>query len=143
MTPALLVRRTLVLVAGCAALSGCLVEYVLPGPDPTDTSGDSEDPEDSESGGDDDGEAEGCGDAGALCGEACVDLRSDPEHCGKCDERCDADELCVAGDCQRFKDTACDACPCAACGDGTQCCGAGEGAVYCLLTDDAPCPEGQ
>lgn len=37
---------------------------------------------------------------GAMCGEECVDLQTDREHCGDCDEVCAASERCQAGTCE-------------------------------------------
>lgn len=35
-----------------------------------------------------------------LCGEACFDTDNDPENCGECGEVCDADEVCIRGECE-------------------------------------------
>lgn len=84
--------------------------------------------------------------AAASCGIAqtsCVpdDLLPDhPLHCGGCDVRCAADEVCVAGQCRAYVPRGeCQSCPCAGCG-GDLCCDSEEiGAVICL--PDAPsCP---
>jgi hypothetical protein len=34
-----------------------------------------------------------------LCGMECFDLDNDPENCGECGEGCDADEVCLRGEC--------------------------------------------
>jgi hypothetical protein len=34
-----------------------------------------------------------------LCDGVCVDTSSDPDHCGRCDQACPADELCALGMC--------------------------------------------
>jgi hypothetical protein len=34
------------------------------------------------------------------CGSSCVDLTTDPEHCGACDNACAVGESCVCGECQ-------------------------------------------
>jgi hypothetical protein len=34
-----------------------------------------------------------------LCGSACVDLKSDGKHCGRCDLACDGSQTCAAGRC--------------------------------------------
>lgn len=59
------------------------------------------DPWDSGSGGIDGGAAGQAGSGGspcpvgeALCGTECVDLGTDPEHCGACDTSCGPDQLC-------------------------------------------------
>lgn len=40
-----------------------------------------------------------CGDGYAQCGSACVDLSSDPLHCGACDNACPAESYCSSGVC--------------------------------------------
>lgn len=35
----------------------------------------------------------------SLCGGMCVDLSSDPLHCGACDNACGSDQVCVGGEC--------------------------------------------
>lgn len=40
-----------------------------------------------------------CADGYAQCGGACVDLSSDPSHCGACDHACPAEAICSAGAC--------------------------------------------
>jgi hypothetical protein len=34
-----------------------------------------------------------------TCGDDCVDVSSDPRHCGRCFEQCDSDERCSGGRC--------------------------------------------
>src|SRR4051794_18612956 len=34
-----------------------------------------------------------------LCGDACVDLSKDPNHCGGCDQACEEGLFCLAGSC--------------------------------------------
>ena len=54
-----------------------------------------------------DGETEVCGDSGVCecragfdtCDGLCVDLRSDPDHCGRCFDPCGPAEVCADGDC--------------------------------------------
>jgi hypothetical protein len=42
----------------------------------------------------------GCAAGTTICGQACVDLMTDPGHCGKCTRACpDPLAACVAGDC--------------------------------------------
>jgi parallel beta-helix repeat protein len=55
-----------------------------------------------------------CSDPLTLCGESCVDLSSDPNHCGSCGNVCGSAESCEAGVC-----TAVSACqePLVQCGD--------------------------
>jgi hypothetical protein len=56
------------------------------------------------------------------CSNACVNRRTSPFHCGDCGERCDQDEVCVAGNCRNYDALAgCTACPCA-CPGGDTCC---------------------
>ena len=33
------------------------------------------------------------------CGQSCVDLQSHPLHCNACDRTCDADQVCIDGEC--------------------------------------------
>jgi uncharacterized protein (TIGR03382 family) len=41
-----------------------------------------------------------CPDGETRCGESCVDLRSDPDHCGACDRACGSGARCVGGSCE-------------------------------------------
>ncbi len=78
-----------------------------------------------------------CGDLESCCGTACVDVTTNPNHCGACGNRCAMGVPCVAGACMAATCTpACDAgetcmdgaCRCGAgagCGDGLSCCGGG------------------
>jgi hypothetical protein len=34
-----------------------------------------------------------------ICGDDCVDPRSDPRHCGGCGRACGSNELCLDGLC--------------------------------------------
>jgi hypothetical protein len=54
-----------------------------------------------------------CADGAGLCAGRCVELTSDPLHCGACGAACEAGLSCVAGSCRRV-------CPpgSAACADG-------------------------
>ena len=36
---------------------------------------------------------------GTLCGASCVDIESDPSHCGSCANACEAGATCAAGQC--------------------------------------------
>jgi hypothetical protein len=40
-----------------------------------------------------------CGGGRTRCGGACVDLKTDPRHCGRCLNDCDDDEVCSNGEC--------------------------------------------
>src|SRR5690348_8567605 len=35
-----------------------------------------------------------------FCGEACVDLENDHEHCGNCESACGADQFCRGAQCR-------------------------------------------
>ncbi len=59
-----------------------------------------------------------------MCGDGCVDLRSDPVHCGECGAACGAREECVEGGCAR------------ACAAGTTRCG---GACVDTASDSRHC----
>jgi hypothetical protein len=37
----------------------------------------------------------------------CVDRRTDPRHCGRCDRRCKRDQVCEGGRCRRSAEGAC------------------------------------
>ena len=41
-----------------------------------------------------------CEDGETLCGDECVDLLTDIDHCGGCGEACDEGMVCVAGECR-------------------------------------------
>lgn len=41
---------------------------------------------------------QGCS-QGAACGEGCVDLATDPDHCGACGKKCAAGQECSSGKC--------------------------------------------
>ena len=80
----------------------------------------------------------GCGEDGGdqcaagqtPCNESCVVTASDPEHCGRCDNKCSRDELCGQGTCVL------------ACPAGSTHCGGGDAQPpYCarLSTDSANC----
>jgi hypothetical protein len=51
---------------------------------------------------------QGCNPGEAVCGDACVDLQSDPDNCGGCGKACGPDDTCEAGTCTGFD--ACYAC---------------------------------
>jgi hypothetical protein len=83
----------------------------------------------------------GAADAGACdagttrCDGSCVDLASDPDHCGACDTVCTGGEACSQGTCAL------------ACGGGTTPCGNAcvdlrDDPAHCGECDDA-CPSGQ
>jgi hypothetical protein len=41
----------------------------------------------------------GCCGGESRCGSSCVDLTSNPNHCGACANACPAGHACVAGSC--------------------------------------------
>ena len=85
------------------------------------------------------------------CGSACIDLQSDPAHCGACGNGCVGEEVCLAGSCQvapcpagllrcgsACVDTATSLSHCGACGvicaapaSATASCAAGSCNVFC------------
>jgi len=85
---------------------------------------------------------------GTLCGERCVDLASDHESCGRCDNACAADAVCVQGACTtscpaslaacdgRCVDLGVDPHHCGACANdcgAAHVCAAGACTAYCPL----------
>lgn len=40
-----------------------------------------------------------CQESETLCGNQCVDLDTNPKHCGECDKECDPGQNCLFGDC--------------------------------------------
>lgn len=109
------VRYLAVLVLSIS--SGCLAEYVLPGGSRGDTGSSGDDTVasgDAPTGATGQGDSEdGCEAGTSRCGELCVDLQRDEEHCGGCDEVCKADEMCLVGECRDVIVLACEGCPCA------------------------------
>jgi hypothetical protein len=53
----------------------------------------------------------GCPTPQARCGGACVDTRSDPSHCGSCENACGSGLVCRAGACVLSCGPGLDACP--------------------------------
>jgi hypothetical protein len=47
-----------------------------------------------------DGAIPACAEGAEACGFACVDLKTNPAHCGKCDAKCPSGQNCVKGKCQ-------------------------------------------
>lgn len=97
-------------------LGGCtLAEYVLPpvsGGDSDSAGGDTQGTDDMPTGSAGD-TSEGCGAGESLCQGGCVDLLSDEAHCGRCDDECKSDEMCVVGECRDVEVVDCAGCPCA------------------------------
>jgi hypothetical protein len=65
-----------------------------------------------------------CQSPGVMCGNACVDLASDPNNCGMCGLACGKNEACGGGKCQ--------------CADGYVACGGDIGCVD-VATDASNC----
>jgi hypothetical protein len=85
-----------------------------------------------------DGEcAADCESPKTLCGSACVDLSSDFLHCEECGNICQADEICVFGNCRDYSLAGCTSCPCE-CGESTCCESSSLDAVLCV--HDETCP---
>ena len=80
----------------------------------------------------------------ALCSSGCVNVTSDPLHCGKCGKECGPGELCAAGICQGYVlAVGCTACPCAACAvvvSGSICCPALSGHKRPICVSGGTCP---
>jgi hypothetical protein len=74
---------------------------------------------------------------GASCApDTCVDLSSDPRHCGRCDRNCPEDEVCVDGKCENYRPTG----DCLSCGDCTACEEQfGGGSACCAYGSDPIC----
>jgi hypothetical protein len=80
---------------------------------------------------------------------ACVDRKTDPLNCGGCQNACATTEVCVDGNCERYRPaTGCNTCPCnavctAIAGQGTDvaCCGSQSGSTQpiCVI-DVTTCP---
>jgi len=77
---------------------------------PGETGG-TEDSGDAESGGEETGGEVSCQEPLQTCEDECVDLQSDPEHCGSCGTACEGEELCSLGECS------------SSCADGLEACG--------------------
>jgi hypothetical protein len=94
-------RRSIVLLAVASVVVAA--GFRCPGPDPQ--AGSPPPGGQGGSGGDggDGGDAGGGGCDGAICGDECVDLDSDVDHCGACDRPCDAtgvvEARCIDGVC--------------------------------------------
>jgi len=71
------------------------------------------------------------------CSDACVNLDESPLHCGECDNPCDADELCIGGDCREYAPT--DECSSCSGGMGT-CCGYPGDEVLQICVEGGDCP---
>ena len=65
-----------------------------------------------------------CRDGLVRCGETCVDTRSDPRHCGECDNDCGDQGVCNASNCVE------------GCGDGRSDC---DGACVVVASDPLHC----
>jgi hypothetical protein len=91
---------------------------------------------------------QGCPAGQVTCDRACftqAELASSPLHCTdqpfSCGNQCQADELCVQGQCaQFFVSQACTTCPCPACGSGTTCCQY-PGTTEAVCVSGTTCPQ--
>ncbi len=87
-----------------------------------------------------DGSGETCPDEQVQCGARCVDLDSDPLHCGECEHPCESDELCLDSECREARESPCASCPCEAC-EGDLCCpDLVDSVVFCVA--DGSCEGG-
>lgn len=67
-------------------------------------------------------------------------LNRDPLNCGGCGNACNTDEVCAQGTCSAyFPATACNTCPCNACGSSTKCCATGSTSAPICVQGSA-CP---
>lgn len=106
--------RCFVLVVALWSGGCALAEYVLPPASAGDSDSAGSDTEatgDTPTGGS--GDTGGCGQGESLCEGGCVDLHADEAHCGRCDEACKSDEMCVVGECRDVAVVDCASCPCA------------------------------
>jgi hypothetical protein len=60
----------------------------------------------------------GCAEGFTTCGQSCVNLRSDEQHCGQCGNQCDNGERCRSGRCAPGSDTT-DVSPSSSSGDSS------------------------
>ncbi len=82
---------------------------------------------------------DGVGTTTETCDGACVDLRSDPLHCGECGRACGADEACQSGECRDASPaTGCVTCPCSRCAGGACCILPRLEVQYCLDAERCP-----
>lgn len=72
------------------------------------------------------------------CGDQCLYV-FDPRNCGECGRACQADEVCIRGDCRQYDVATCRMCPCPSCGEQA-CCGVGDLGAICV--DGERCPGG-
>ncbi len=54
----------------------------------------------------------GCASGLSKCGASCLDLKSDPAHCGSCTNACGLGQICSSGSCQAVADCRKPATPC-------------------------------
>jgi hypothetical protein len=78
-----------------------------------------------------------CADGRTACVDDCVDLRTSPSHCGRCDAACSPGTICTSGSCAPLPE-----CPAEGCPLGSICDLASD---HCVAgcTGDAGCPSGQ
>jgi hypothetical protein len=75
-------------------------------------------------------------------GAACVqDFDFNPLHCGDCNESCDAEQVCIEGECLDFDlGRQCDTCPCADCRPQQRCCSYPGSALIICVDEAEACP---
>jgi stigma-specific protein Stig1 len=87
-----------------------------------------------------------------ICGGECVDLHSDPDHCGACDSVCPSAEVCLHSECATscatfaFSPTDCDRACVDLFDDDYNCGGCGNACPtnqYCEEAACRSCPSGQ
>ncbi len=106
-------RRALVWIAPLLLVTACLTEFEVvigasdSGPQTTASGGGSV-TSGASAGAGSESDGGGSGTSCTMCGELCVDLSSDPEHCGECERECESDALCIGGQCQQQCEGACD-----------------------------------
>ncbi|TNE44839.1 MAG: hypothetical protein EP343_29750 [Deltaproteobacteria bacterium] len=79
----------------------------------------------------------GCNDNLMVCSNQCIDVQTDPKHCGACEKSCATGDACCSGSCVSLSSSQdhCGTCG-KACKEGQQCCG---GACVTLSTDKQHC----
>lgn len=90
-------------LASAFALGACGKEFTARPPDASTSAGGGGSGGGEGGGGGSGGDGGGCPGGGVLCGAACVDLETDAEHCGACDNACSTfgdDLTCRDGVCQ-------------------------------------------
>lgn len=78
-----------------------------------------------------------CCDSASCCNNACVDILSDPQHCGACNLKCNSGQTCCAGTCVDIATNT------ANCGSCQNACGLGQScsAGHCCSTGQQWCDQ--